>query len=111
MTSTYCALENTSPQELMLKSLVDSNNFPKNQNITLCNLKIPVLSKADFEKLAQNPMIKRIFQIDNKTAKQKRDVGFCEIVFEAKNYCELSKVLELPALPSENTFFQDFLAK
>ena len=53
MTFTYSALKNSNPQELMLKSLVDSNNFPKNQNITLCNLKIPVLSKADFEKLTE----------------------------------------------------------
>ena len=111
MTFTYSGLKNSNPQELMLKSLVDKTIFPKNQNIKLCNLKIPVQSKSDFEKLTKNPMIKRIFQIDNKLAKQKRDVGFCEIVFEAQNYGELSKVLELPTLPSENTFFQDFLAK
>lgn len=111
MTFTYSGLKNSNPQELMLKSLVDKTIFPKNQNIKLCNLKIPVQSKSDFEKLTNNPIIKRIFQIDNKLAKQKRDVGFCEIVFEAQNYGELSKVLELPTLPSENTFFQDFLAK
>ena len=40
MTLTYSALKNSNPQELMLKSLVDSETFHKNQNITLCNLKI-----------------------------------------------------------------------
>ena len=110
MTFTYAALEKCSPQELLLKAVLPNLERQKPTLESLCTSKILVQTKENFENLSQNPSIKRIFQIDNKLAKQKRDEGFCEIVFEAKNHCELSKVVELQALPNENTFFQDFLA-
>ena len=111
MTFTYCALENCSPQELLLKAVLPNLERQKPTLESLCTSKIPVQTKENFENLSKNPSIKRIFQIDNKLAKQKRDEGFCEIVFDAKKIVELSKVVELQALPSENTFFQDFPAK
>lgn len=85
MTFTYAALENCSPQELLLKAVLPKAEKPK---LTLENLrtsKIPVQTKENFEILSQNPSIKRIFQIDNKVAKQKRDEGFCEIVSIVEN--------------------------
>ena len=115
MTFTYSALKNASPHELLLQSVLPNyqkvqHQAEKPKNQKLCNLKIPVQSQEEFLSLAKNPYIKSIFQIDNKLAKQKRDVGFCEIVFELENYQKLSSDVELPTLPNENTFFQDFLA-
>ena len=85
MTFTYAALENCSPQELLLKAVLPKAEKPKPTLEILCTSKIPVQTKENFEILSQNPSIKRIFQIDNKAAKQKRDEGFCEIVSIVEN--------------------------
>jgi len=85
MTFTYAALENCSPQELLLKAVLPKAEKPKPTLESLCTFKIPVQTKENFEILSQNPSIKRIFQIDNKVAKQKRDEGFCEIVSIVEN--------------------------
>lgn len=83
MTFTYAALENCSPQELLLKAVLP--NLEKPATEMLCTSKIPVQTKENFENLCKNPSIKRVFQIDNKLAKQKRDEGFCEIVSISTN--------------------------
>ena len=85
MTFTYAALENCSPQELLLKAVLQKAEKPKPTLEILCTSKIPVQTKENFEILSQNSSIKRIFQIDNKVAKQKRDEGFCEIVSIVEN--------------------------
>ena len=85
MTFTYAALENCSPQELLLKAVLPKAEKPKPTLENLRTSKIPVQTKENFEILSQNPSIKRIFQIDNKVAKQKRDEGFCEIVSIVEN--------------------------
>ena len=85
MTFTYAALENCSPQELLLKAVLPKAEKPKPTLENLRTSKIPVQTKESFEILSQNSSIKRIFQIDNKVAKQKRDEGFCEIVSIVEN--------------------------
>ena len=85
MTFTYAALENCSPQELLLKAVLPKAEKPKPTLENLRTFKIPVQTKENFEILSQNSSIKRIFQIDNKVAKQKRDEGFCEIVSIVEN--------------------------
>ena len=85
MTFTYAALENCSPQELLLKAVLPKAEKPKPTLENLRTSKIPVQTKENFEILSQNSSIKRIFQIDNKVAKQKRDEGFCEIVSIVEN--------------------------
>ena len=84
-TFTYAALENCSPQELLLKAVLPNLEKEKPATEMLCTSKIPVQTKENFEKLCKNPSIKRVFQIDNKLAKQKRDEGFCEIVSISTN--------------------------
>ena len=85
MTFTYAALENCSPQELLLKAVLPNQEKEKPATEMLCTSKIPVQTKENFENLCKNPSIKRVFQIDNKLAKQKRDEGFCEIVSISTN--------------------------
>lgn len=85
MTFTYAALENCSPQELLLKAVLPNLEKEKPATEMLCTSKIPVQTKENFENLCKNPSIKRVFQIDNKLAKQKRDEGFCEIVSISTN--------------------------
>ena len=85
MTFTYAALENCSPQELLLKAVLPNLEKEKPATEMLCTSKIQVQTKENFENLCKNPSIQRVFQIDNKLATQKRDEGFCEIVSISTN--------------------------
>ncbi|QTQ14691.1 ATP-grasp domain-containing protein [Treponema parvum] len=47
----------------------------------VCNFKMPVLTESQIEKLYEIPFVRRIDQIHDAAASQRRAQGFCEIIF------------------------------
>lgn len=50
----------------------------------VCNFKIPIMSPADLRKIASLPSIRVVRQLENKAARQKREVGYSEIIIEGE---------------------------
>ncbi len=89
MTLTYSALYDTSPYNLVLDKILktksDSQNQTSNQpQCKVLNIKFPILSQSNMEKLKYSEGVRYIRQIDNLGAKQERERGFCEVILVSK---------------------------
>lgn len=51
----------------------------------VCNFKIPIMPLEDLRKIASLPYIRAVRQLENKAAKQKREVGYSEIIIEGED--------------------------
>ena len=50
----------------------------------VCNFKIPIMPQEDLRKIASLPYIRAVRQLENKAARQKREVGYSEIIIEGE---------------------------
>ncbi|MBQ9539483.1 MAG: hypothetical protein IJU95_09450 [Treponema sp.] len=50
----------------------------------VCNFKIPIMPQGDLERIAALPYIRAVRQLENKVARQKREVGYSEILIEGE---------------------------
>ncbi len=51
----------------------------------VCNFKIPIMTQEDLRKIASLPYIRAVRQLENKAARQKREVGYSEIIIESED--------------------------
>lgn len=51
----------------------------------VCNFKIPIMPQEDLRKIASLPYIRAVRQLENKAARQKREVGYSEIILEGED--------------------------
>lgn len=78
----------------------------------VCNFKIPIMPQEDLRKIASLPYIRAVRQLENKAARQKREVGYSEIIIEGEGGFA-SIVLHLEDLESlfPGSIDADFRAK
>ena len=57
---------------------------PEKSPRPICNFKIPIMPVADLRKIAALPYVRAVRQIENKAARQKREVGYSEILIEGE---------------------------
>ena len=61
----------------------------------VCNFKIPIMPPEDLRKIAALPYIRAVRQLENKAARQKREVGYSEIIIEGeKDFADIARHLE-----------------
>lgn len=120
MTTSYAASLEKSIPELLFEILCDdfySGDFktqsPKEKQIfyPTMNIKFPILSTEKIEKAASLPFVKFVNQQENLGARQLREKGYSEIIFNAKTFSELKENLntlkkEFHA-EMENIFFEN----
>lgn len=87
MTQTLCSIYRITIFELFVS--ICKNDFSK---LTIknfsCNLKFPLLSNEKLEKLFNTKFVQYVNQIENKEAKQLRETGYSEIIFNSQNSLE-----------------------
>ena len=61
----------------------------------VCNFKIPIMPQDNLRKIADLPYIRAVRQLENKAARQKREVGYSEIIIEGENgFTSIARHLE-----------------
>lgn len=61
----------------------------------VCNFKIPIMPQEDLRKIASLPYIRAVRQLENKAARQKREVGYSEIIIEGEDgFADIVRHLE-----------------
>lgn len=61
----------------------------------VCNFKIPIMPQEDLRKIASLPYIRAVRQLENKAARQKREVGYSEIILEGEDgFADIVRHLE-----------------
>ncbi|MCR5622790.1 MAG: ATP-grasp domain-containing protein [Treponema sp.] len=61
----------------------------------VCNFKIPIMPPEDLRKIAALPYICAVRQLENKAARQKREVGYSEIIIEGEEvFASIARHLE-----------------
>ncbi len=61
----------------------------------VCNFKIPIMPQEDLRKIASLPYIRAVRQLENKAARQKREVGYSEIIIESEDgFADIVRHLE-----------------
>ena len=81
MTTTYAAAAGLNFYEYIFRAATnDLDNIKLN---CVVNKKIPLQSEQYLKKLSAEPDVIFISQIENKTAKQEREKGFCEVISRA----------------------------
>ena len=90
MTETMAASMGISLYELILYSAGIINVEPKYNYVM--NLKFPLLNSDKLNKLAQQEFVYGVNQIENKEARQLREVGYSEVIFGQRN--ELKQVMD-----------------
>ena len=78
MTTTYAASAGMNFYEYIFKAV--TNGFDEVQLEPVSNKKIPLQSEQELQALSEDSNILFISQIQNETAKQEREKGFCEII-------------------------------
>lgn len=69
---------------LMQTSLKIKDNV-KNNSETLkptCSFKLPLVSEEKMKEIFELPYVKNIYQLENKAAKQLREMGYCEVIVQ-----------------------------
>lgn len=102
MTTTYAAsMETTVPKMLfeIAEMQADIQNAPERfgsiKNLKpAMNIKFPLLSVEKIEKAISLPFVKFVNQQENLGARQLREKGYSEIIFNAKSFEELKENLE-----------------
>lgn len=81
MTTTYAASMKKSVYELIIDFLITppSSDFTP-ELFPTCNQKTPVQSEEEIEELKKRPDVIQICQVEDKSAKQLRETGYCEII-------------------------------
>lgn len=93
MTSSYASSLGMSVKELLLRiSLGEKIN--SEEMMPVCNMKIPLCSEGDLQKLFSCEEISSVRQIHNTQAKQEREKGYGEIVFTGKEIKSLKETTE-----------------
>ncbi len=130
MTTSYAASLEKSIPELLFKIVCDdfetdsdcNNIFYNSESLSLhqnqifyptMNIKFPILSTEKIEKAASLPFVKFVNQQENLGAKQLREKGYSEIIFNAKTFSQLKENLKLLKkefqTEMENIFFENAL--
>lgn len=81
MTTTYAAASGMNFYDYIFKAVTGGLDNVKLQQVV--NKKIPLQSEQYLKKLSAEPDVLFISQIENKTAKQEREKGFCEVISRA----------------------------
>ena len=107
LSDTVSASSGILPIQRLLEAVLGSGDgkrreeAPSDQSFRpICNFKIPILPPGDLKKIASLPYIRAVRQLENKAAKQKREVGYSEIIIEGEGgFGDISRHLdELEAL-------------
>ncbi len=109
MTSSYAVMTDKSIPSIIC-SCADKKASYDIKNYVL-NIKFPLLSQQDFEKIYSLPFVKYISQIQNFAALQLREMGYCEVIIGTpKSFSELAECLDKlnDAVPHlmEQSFYQ-----
>jgi len=85
MTTTYAAAMGKSVYELIKDFLITPppSGFTPKLHKT-CNEKTPVKTAEEIEELKKIPGIVQICQVEDKSAKQLREIGYCEVIYIAQ---------------------------
>ena len=78
MTTTYAVAAGMNFYEYIFKAVTEGIKDLQLQPV--CNKKIPLQSEEELKTLSEDSNILFISQIQNETAKQEREKGFCEII-------------------------------
>ena len=78
MTTTYAAATGMNFYDYIFKAV--SGGLDDIELREVVNKKIPLQNEQELQKLAENPDVLFVSQIENKAAKQERERGFCEII-------------------------------
>lgn len=81
MTTTYAASAGMNFYEYIFLAVTDGLENVELKDVV--NKKIPQQKEEELQKLAENKDLLFISQIENKTAKQEREKGYCEVIFRA----------------------------
>lgn len=81
MTSTYAASAGMNFYEYIFRAVTSGLDNIKLKDVV--NKKIPLQSEEELKKLAENKDVLFLSQIENLTAKQEREKGYCELIYRA----------------------------
>lgn len=97
MSELYAASLNKSLYKMILELALAKQN-ESSELKCVCNFKLPLISEDKMNELYKLPFIKYINQINNISAKQLRERGYCEIIFGGtSSFKELQDQLDLIA--------------
>lgn len=84
-----------SPIERLLATALGGGKAGSGTPHPVCNFKIPIMPPEDLRKIAALPYIRAVRQLENKAARQKREVGYSEIIIEGeKGFADIAQHLE-----------------
>ena len=90
MSELYARAQGLSLCKILLKIVLGQ---PSEKLDCACNIKFPLLSVHQLAELHELPFVKYIHQIHNLAARQKRETGYCELIFTGKNFVALEENL------------------
>lgn len=118
MSATYAAMESTTVCRRILESTGEARfsrtETHSNEKKFVLNIKFPLLSADELQKMSGLPFVKKVSQIENLAAKQLREKGYCEVIMTDKSKEKLKEDLftlkkEFSA-QTEEIFFENALA-
>lgn len=83
MSNTYSVLKEKSVPQMLVDCILNEEKLPQKKKISM-NMKFALLPKEKILELSRIPFVKFIHQIENKAAKQIRELGYCEVIFEGE---------------------------
>ena len=81
MTTSYAASAGMNFYEYIFRAVTTGLENIELKNVV--NKKIPMQKEEDLQKLAENDDVLFVSQIENLTAKQEREKGYCEVIYHA----------------------------
>ena len=104
MTYTYSSLLEKSIYDIVLDSCIFNKKITVNKNKKVLNIKLPVISIEDCEKLAKIEGVSFVHLTNDENARQEREKGYCEIIINCNSLSDIKLCLSnvMNTLPKED---------